>query len=173
VDVGRSKSASLIGRLRSSAFRLSTGTVLMSLAGSRFSSDSGPFFVPTRTPLTSMRAQKLSRLAVAPTLRSPLSGAVQSRHNLVFGRSKDPNHDAVMRIGSEAPKRRTHSSIRRISQGASSGFLHLERHRHPVTSIRTRPKLCGAFSFLRSFCRTQNNAVRYNALPHEPPQGDQ
>src|SRR5258707_3235095 len=39
--------------------------------------------------------------------RGRLSGAVQSRRNLVFGRSKDPNHDAVMRIGSEAPKRRT------------------------------------------------------------------
>jgi hypothetical protein len=33
-------SASLIGRSRSSAFRLSTITVSMSLAGSRFSSDS-------------------------------------------------------------------------------------------------------------------------------------
>ena len=33
-------SASLIGRLRSSAFRLSAGTVSMSLGGSRFSSDS-------------------------------------------------------------------------------------------------------------------------------------
>ena len=29
----------------------------------------------------------------------------ESRHNLVSGRSKDLNHDAVMRIGSEAPKR--------------------------------------------------------------------
>jgi hypothetical protein len=29
----------------------------------------------------------------------------QSRHNLVFGGSKDPNHDAVMRIGGEAPRR--------------------------------------------------------------------
>ena len=57
---------------------------------------------------------------------SPLSGAVQSRHNLVSGRSKDPNHDAVMRIGSEAPKRRTHSSTRRESQGASPGYRHLE-----------------------------------------------
>src|ERR1700730_778268 len=37
-----------------------------------------------------------------------LSGADQSRHNLVSGGSKDPNHDAAMRIGSEAPKRRTH-----------------------------------------------------------------
>ena len=36
----------------------------------------------------------------------------QSRHNLVSGGSKDPNHDAVIRIGSEAPKRRTHSPFR-------------------------------------------------------------
>src|ERR1700740_2975152 len=35
-------SASLIGRARSSAFRLSAGTVSMSLAGSRFSSESAP-----------------------------------------------------------------------------------------------------------------------------------
>src|SRR5262245_47310192 len=35
-------SASLIGRLRSSAFRLSTTPVSMSLAGSCFSSDSAP-----------------------------------------------------------------------------------------------------------------------------------
>ena len=31
----------------------------------------------------------------------------------------------------------------------------------------------GVFSVLRSSCRTQNDAVRYNALPHESPQGDQ
>ena len=36
-----------------------------------------------------------------------------------------------------------------------------------------RPKLSGAFSVLRSLCRTKNDAVRDNALPHEPPQGDQ
>ena len=35
-------SASLIGRLGSSTFRLSTTTVSMSLAGSRFSSESAP-----------------------------------------------------------------------------------------------------------------------------------
>jgi len=28
----------------------------------------------------------------------------QSRHNLLYGGSKDPNHDAAMRIGSEVPK---------------------------------------------------------------------
>ena len=31
----------------------------------------------------------------------------------------------------------------------------------------------GVFSILRSLCRTQNDAVRDKALPHEPPQGDQ
>jgi hypothetical protein len=39
---GRATSASLIGHSGSSSFRLSTTTVLMSLTGSRFSSDSAP-----------------------------------------------------------------------------------------------------------------------------------
>ena len=52
--------------------------------------------------------------AIGMTIRggARFSGAHQSRHNLVSGGSKDPNHDAVIRIGSEAPKRRTHSSFR-------------------------------------------------------------
>jgi hypothetical protein len=50
---------------------------------------------------------------VGATIRGePALGADESRHNLVFGGSKDPNHDAAMRIGREAPKRRTHSSSR-------------------------------------------------------------
>ena len=44
--------------------------------------------------------------------RGAACGRDQSRHNLVSGGSKDPNHDAVIRIGSEAPKRRTHSPFR-------------------------------------------------------------
>jgi hypothetical protein len=49
--------------------------------------------------------------AVGMTIRGePAFRARLSRHNLVFGGSKDPNHDAVMRIGSEAPRRRTHST---------------------------------------------------------------
>src|SRR5882672_3047751 len=31
----------------------------------------------------------------------------------------------------------------------------------------------GAVSILRLLCQTQNDAVEYNALPHQPPQGDQ
>jgi hypothetical protein len=57
---------------------------------------------------------------------SPRSGADLSRHNLVFGGSKDPNHDAVMRIGSEAPRRRTHSLLRRDKPWSPSGHHHLE-----------------------------------------------
>jgi hypothetical protein len=46
------------------------------------------------------------------------------------------------------------------------------RHRRPVTSGRGGPKLLGAFcaSSLRG---AQNDAVRHDTLPHEPPQGDQ
>jgi hypothetical protein len=97
------------------------------------------FFVPTRGSLTSSRAgavkvgrrvnlaacSELARPyldsfehdgtlgAIGMTIRGePACGRDQSRHNLVSGGSKDPNHDAVMRIGSEAPKRRTHSPFR-------------------------------------------------------------
>jgi hypothetical protein len=98
------------------------------------------FFVPTRTSLALARTEavKVGRRtnpfrqapplpgphldsfehdgtlgAIGMTIRGePAFGRDQSRHNLVSGGSKDPNHDAVMRIGSEAPRRRTHSSFR-------------------------------------------------------------
>ena len=68
------------------------------------------------------------RLAVTTTLRCPAlvrphldgfehDGTLSARHNLVSGRSKDLNHDAVMRIGSEAPKRRTHLPIGMKAKG--------------------------------------------------------
>src|SRR6516162_3619274 len=104
---------------------------------------------------------------------SPLSGAVESRHNLVCGRSKDRNHDAVMRIGSEAPKRRTHSSNRHESQGTCRESATSNRHRYPITTYERGRNCRGTLSVLQSLCRTQNDAVRYNALPHEPPQSDQ
>ena len=102
----------------------------------------------------------------------PAFGRGSSRHNLVSGGSKDPNHDAVMRIGSEAPKRRTHSFSRHDSQGRPG-----PRHLEPSSATRHKrtdgPKLSGAFNILRLLCRTQNDALRNHALPHEPPQGDQ
>src|SRR6266404_4925583 len=68
---------------------------------------------------------------------SSLSGADQSRHNLVSGGPGDPNHDAAMRIGSEAPKRRTHSFPRHKSHGTNRDPATSNRHRRPVTSART------------------------------------
>src|SRR6516162_3106813 len=70
--------------------------------------------------------------------------AYQSRHNLVFGGSKDPNHDAVMRIGGEAPRRRTHSFPRHKSHDTSRDPATSNRHRRPVTNGRTGPT---AFAF--------------------------
>src|SRR3954469_4483759 len=44
------------------------------------------------------------------TIRGELAiGRGSSRHTLVFGRPQGPDHDAVMRIGGEAPGRRAHS----------------------------------------------------------------
>ena len=104
----------------------------------------------------------------------PAGGRDQSRHNLVSGRSEDPNHDAVMRIGSEAPKRRTHSSNRHESQGALPGFRHLEPSSAFHHKRTDKAETVGVpFNILHSLRRTQNDAVRHNALPHEPPQGDQ
>src|SRR5271169_3499826 len=45
------------------------------------------------------------------------AGAQASRHNLVFGGSCDPDHDALMRIGGEVPRRRDHSLPRREGHG--------------------------------------------------------
>jgi hypothetical protein len=84
-----------------------------------------------------------------------------------------PNHDAAMRIGSEAPRRRTHSSSRHDSHESPRDPATSNRHRRPVTGGRAGPKLSGAFSDLRSLRRAHNDAVRHHALPHQPPQGDQ
>jgi hypothetical protein len=150
------------------AFQRATGRRIFSFDGFFVRSESR-FFVPTRSSLALARAEavKVGRRtnlatsfavarphldsfehdgtlgAIGMTIRGePACGRDQSRHNLVSGGSKDPNHDAVMRIGSEAPKRRTHSP-----------FRHPRKHvgtppprtviGDPVTSGRTRPKLLG------------------------------
>src|SRR5258706_4972532 len=99
-----------------------------------------PVSSPRPAVLQSRRAQELSRLAVAPTLRRtvPLPGHLDSfehdrtvgavgmtiRGEPLSGRGsiaprpcirwvQDPNHDALIRIGGEAPRRLTHSFSRR------------------------------------------------------------
>ena len=64
-------------------------------------------------------------------------GRGQSRHNLVSGGSEDPNHDAAMRIGSEAPKRRTHSFPRRAWATSWEDFLRTRPGERSAREYRT------------------------------------
>jgi hypothetical protein len=58
-----------------------------------------PFFI-------SIHSSVISQSAAVETIRGELAiGHVSTRRNLVCGGPcKDPNHDAAMRIGSEAPR---------------------------------------------------------------------
>ena len=88
---------------------------------------------------------------------------------------KDPDHDAVMRIGSEAPRRRTHSAQRHESHGSRRDPATSNRHRRPVTSVTDRAETVGCPSPRTSLqcAGRRDDAVRHHALAHEPPQGDQ
>jgi hypothetical protein len=60
--------------------------------------------------------------AVGMTIRGePACGRVSIAPQPCIRWSKDPNHDAVMRIGGEAPRRRTHSFPRQKSHGLEAG----------------------------------------------------
>jgi hypothetical protein len=61
-----------------------------------------------------------------------LLGARFAPHACIRRVPYDPNHDAVMRIGSEAPRRRTHSFGRHQSHAASRDPATSNRHRRPV-----------------------------------------
>jgi hypothetical protein len=61
-----------------------------------------------------------------------------SCHILVFGGLQRPDHDAVMRIGCEAPRRRTHSAQRHQSRGFHRDPATSNRHRRPVASVGCR-----------------------------------
>src|SRR3954469_21107512 len=69
--------------------------------------------VPSSDPVRRLE-DKLLGESRASTIRGELAiGRGSSRHTLVFGRSTwDRNHDAVKRIGGEAPGRRAHSQER-------------------------------------------------------------
>ena len=102
-------------------------------------------------------------------------GRATARHTLVFGGSDaDPNHDAVIRIGGEAPRRRAHSLRRRASHaclgsppprtvmGIASSTLSTG---HPISLSRLLHH--GA-----SRGPTQNHALRNFPGRHQPPKGD-
>ena len=68
---------------------------------------------------------------------SPRSSADLSRHNLVFGGSKDPNHDTVMRIGAKLRSGGPILCYGVISHGVPPG------HRHLEPSLATRHEWTG------------------------------
>src|SRR5271170_51351 len=226
-------SASLIGRLGSSTFRLSITAVSMSLTGSRFSSESAPrplygaffvkeiwqgalfffasffvrsegrFFVPIRTSLESARAGavKVGRRAnlarhtppfpghtlTASSTTAPL-GAVRTmtirggarlrarinRATTLY--SVGPRTRTMMQSCASAAKLRSGGPILPFGMKAK-GPLGIPPPRTVIgvpSQAYGQGRNCrGTFSVLRSLCRTENNAVRDNAHPHEPPQGDQ
>ena len=73
---------------------------------------------------------------------APFAAVEESRRILVSGRlDQSLNHDAIMRISGEAPRRRAHSTPRLDSQVGSRVAATSNRHRRPVASVQTGPKL--------------------------------
>jgi hypothetical protein len=116
------------------------------------------FFVPTRALLTSARAGavkvgRCTNLAACSAFARPHLDSFEHDGTLdaigmtirgepAFGRGsiapqpcirwvQEPDHDAAMRIGSEAPRRRTHSSSRHDSHESPRDPATSNRHRRP------------------------------------------
>ena len=96
--------------------------------------------------------QDHSHLLQLDDLRGALPLARSSCHNLVCGRVDGTrDHDAVMRIGSEAPGRRVHSLLRRGGHGGGRLTATSDRHARrgrslPATGKQTKgsPRAHGA-----------------------------
>jgi hypothetical protein len=184
-------SASLIGRLRSSAFRLSTITVSRSLASTRFSSESAPG--PCMGLLESSRMTHFFHRrflgSISPGLILTFSSTVGGRDDNQRGArfrarlyraatlyAVGPRTRTTMQSCASAAKLRSGGPILPIGIKAKG----LVGNPPPRTVIGTpsqaynRAETVEVPSVSSNHCgRTQNDAVRYNALPHEPPQGDQ
>ena len=87
-----------------------------------------------------------------------------------------PRTRTMMQSCASAAKLRSGGPILPVGTRAK-GHAGIPPHRTVIgasSQADGRDRNCGgAFSVLHSLCRTQNNAVWYNALPHKPPQGDQ
>ena len=113
-------------RQRSSSF--SPSSVLCSI--------SQRFFVPTRPLLTAagrLRARRRTRSGRRSEGSLP-SGADHRAATLYSVGPCGPDHDAVMRIGGEAPRRRTHSRNRCQHHGLLRVTATSDRHRMPTKS---------------------------------------
>ena len=115
--------------------------------------------------------------AVGMTIRGePASGASDRAATLYSVGREDPNHDALMRIGSEAPRRRTHSAQRHDSHG-------LRGTPPPRTVIGNPSPRCGSSRNCQAIGKLEDrqlpsggahdDALRDHALSHQSPQRDQ
>src|SRR4051794_15694090 len=107
--------------------------------------------VPSSDPARRLE-DKLLGESRASTIRGELAiGRGSSRHTLVFGRSTwDRNHDAVMRIGGEAPGRRAHSQERCQHHGRLRVTATSDRHWRPTISCSPGSKSSQSLSCPRS-----------------------
>ena len=88
--------------------------------------------------------------------------------------AKTHTHDAIMRIGGEAPRRRAHSTPRHESHVGTRVAATSNRHRQTVTLLRDAPKLSGVKDKLEAGAqvnsrRTHDDALRNGAFMHQPP----
>ena len=102
---------------------------------------------------------------------SPFAARDQSHRDLVCGGPGDPNHDAVLRIGREAPKRQVHSSLRHDSHRIRRMPATSNRHRRHVTCARA-PK-AAKNSTVSVQCAGRRTRPRHDAFANEAPQRDQ
>ena len=162
----------------------------------------GRFFVPIRTSLESARtgAVKVGRranLAAYSTLHRPHLDSFEHDATAWCGSDDDDQRGARLRarinrattLYSVGPRTRTMmqscASAAKLRSGGpilpfgmkAKGPLGIPPPRTVIgvpSQAYGQGRNCrGTFSVLRSLCYTQNDAVRDNALPHEPPQGDQ
>ena len=105
---------------------------------------------------------------------SPLARIIAPQACIRWTRG-DPDHDAAMRIGGEAPGRRAHSSMRHESHRKARVTATSDRHRQPAGEPwagrkPSRGPRCGR---ARSRRRTQDDTVRRLAGGHQTPQRDE
>ena len=88
----------------------------------------------------------------------------------------DPDHDAVLRIGSEAPRRRAHSAQRHESHGFRGTPPPRTVIGDPARGA-DEPKSSGYWRrIIKSACSSRwahGDPLRNHALAHQPPQRDQ
>ena len=102
---------------------------------------------------------------------SPLAGAIDRATTLY---PVGPGTRTMMQSCASAAKLRSGGPILPVgtkAKGHCRDSATSNRHRRPITSGQGR-NCRGIFNVLRSLCRTQNDAVWHDALPHELPQGD-